>query len=234
VASLTSRQQGLGSAETCGTNCIHDQKSALNDLHSSAIYTTLIGKRPKAPALTSPCRTVNFRPNALSKSKSVTSNTHNRRLHILAAQQLILVRHTSKRSLRSAVLALAKVVIVLNSVAVLLGEARGQGVLDADEDVALDERLGAHAGVDAGVAVRVAVVVRVDDVRGAEAEEGHARVDVLPVVVGVGDVQLARVLVAVAVALADEGCFVVVVEIRVAVKKLDFDAGFLVGQDQGL
>jgi hypothetical protein len=54
------------------------------------------------------------------------------------------------------------------------------------------------------------------------------------VVVGVGDVQLARVLVAVAVALADEGCFVVVVEIRVAVKKLDFDAGFLVGQDQGL
>jgi hypothetical protein len=51
--------------------------------------------------------------------------------------------------------------------------------------------------------VRVAVVVRVDDVRGAEAEQRHAAVDVLPVVVGVGDVQLARVFVAVAVGLAD-------------------------------
>jgi hypothetical protein len=54
------------------------------------------------------------------------------------------------------------------------------------------------------------------------------------VVVGVGDVQLARVLVAVAVTLADEGCFVVVMEICVAVKKLDFDVGFLLRQYQGL
>jgi hypothetical protein len=68
--------------------------------------------------------------------------------------------------------------------------------------------------------VRVALVVRVDDVRGAEAEQRHARVDVLPVVVGVGDVQLAFVFVAVAVGLADEGCLIVVVEIGVAVEML--------------
>jgi hypothetical protein len=40
------------------------------------------------------------------------------------------------------------------------------------------------------------------------------------VVVGVGDVQLAFVFVAVAVGLADEGCLVVVVEIGVAVEML--------------
>jgi hypothetical protein len=44
------------------------------------------------------------------------------------------------------------------------------------------------------------------------------------VVVGVGDVQLARVFVAVAVGLADEGCFVVVVEVGVANKEISFVA----------
>jgi hypothetical protein len=52
-----------------------------------------------------------------------------------------------------------------------------------------------------------------------EADQGHAAVDVLPVVVGVGDVELAGVLVAVAVAVADEGGLVVVVEDGVAVEK---------------
>ena len=121
----------------------------------------------------------------------------------LAAPSPARVNRPTVSARRSAVLAGAEVVVLLDGVAVLLGEARGQGILDVDEDVALDERLGAHARVDAGVAVRVAVVVRVDDVRGAEAEQRHAAVDVLPVVVGVGDVQLARVFVAVAVGLAD-------------------------------
>jgi hypothetical protein len=174
----------------------------LNGLHSFAIYTiTQSANDHKQP--TSPSRPKTPFNDALSQSESVTSNTHNSSLDILTAQQLILIRNASKRALGSAVLTLAKVVVVLYSIAVLLGEARGQSVLDADKDVALDERLGAHTGVDAGVAVRVAVVVRVDDVGGAEAEERHARVDVLPVVVGVGDVQLARVLVAVGVGLAD-------------------------------
>jgi len=52
-------------------------------------------------------------------------------------------------------------------------------------------------------------------VGGAEAEERGARVDVLEVVVGVGDVQLAFVLGAVAVAVADERGLPVVVEVGV-------------------
>ena len=54
---------------------------------------------------------------------------------------------------------------------------------------------------------------------GAEADQGLAGVDVLPVVVGVGDVQLAGVLRGVAVAVADERGLVVVVEVGVAANK---------------
>jgi hypothetical protein len=164
---------------------------------------TQIDKRPQELIRISPFRTETSLHNVLSESKGVTSSTDNSSLDVLATKQLILVRNASELALGSAVLAVTEVVVVLDGVAILLGEARGQGVLDSDEDVALDERLGAHAAVDAGLAVRVTVVVRVDDVGGAEAEQRHAAVDVLPVVVGVGDVQLALVLGAVAVALAD-------------------------------
>ena len=44
----------------------------------------------------------------------------------------------------------------------------------------------------------------------------HAAVDVLEVVVGVGDVEFALVFVGVAVAVASEGCLVVIVEEGVA------------------
>ena len=50
----------------------------------------------------------------------------------------------------------------------------------------------------------------------AEAQEGHAAFDVGPEVVGVGDVEVAGVLGAVAVVVADERCLVVVVEVSVA------------------
>ena len=55
--------------------------------------------------------------------------------------------------------------------------------------------------------------------RSAETDQGHAGVDVLPVVVGVGDVELASVLLGVTVAVADERGLVVVVEVGVAVGK---------------
>jgi hypothetical protein len=55
-------------------------------------------------------------------------------------------------------------------------------------------------------------------VRGAEAEQRLAAVDVFPVVVGVGDVQLAGVFVGVAVAVAGERGLVVVMEVSVAKK----------------
>ena len=47
---------------------------------------------------------------------------------------------------------------------------------------------------------------------GTEAERGGTGVDVVPVVVGVGDAEVAGVLVAVAVGVADEGSLVVVVD----------------------
>jgi hypothetical protein len=76
-----------------------------------------------------------------------------------------------------------------------------------------------HPGVNSSVADRASLVVRVEDVRSAETDQGHAGVNVLPVVIGVGDVELAGVLVAVAVAVADERGLVVVVEDGVAVEK---------------
>lgn len=61
------------------------------------------------------------------------------------------------------------------------------------------------------------LIVRVVDVARAEAEERAARVGVLPVVVGVRDVQLARVLRPVAVAVSDERGLPVVVEVDAGV-----------------
>ena len=52
--------------------------------------------------------------------------------------------------------------------------------------------------------------------RSAETQQRHAAVDVLEVVVGVRDAQLALVLAAVVVAVADQRGLVVVVEVRVA------------------
>lgn len=71
------------------------------------------------------------------------------------------------------------------------------------EGGALHKGLAAHAGVDA--ARHDGVVVAVDHVEGAEAEQGSARVDPLPVVVGIRHAQLAAVLAGVAVRVADQG-----------------------------
>lgn len=87
-----------------------------------------------------------------------------------------------------------------------------EGLGDAGEDVALDENLGAIAGVDSVAAVGVERVV---DVAGTEADAGHARVDVDPVVVVLGHVEEAGVLGAVGVGVADEGGLPVVVDVAV-------------------
>ena len=49
----------------------------------------------------------------------------------------------------------------------------------------------------------------------AESEGGDTRVNVLPVVVGIGDVKVAGVLLGVAIGVADEGALPMVVEVRV-------------------
>lgn len=75
----------------------------------------------------------------------------------------------------------------------------GDGHGDVPEDVALDQDLGAHAGVDGGVHV---LVEGIKDVHRAETDGGPAGVAVLPVVVGVGDAEMARVVAACLVAVA--------------------------------
>lgn len=111
-----------------------------------------------------------------------------------------------KSTLLSSVLAFTEVVARLNSVARV---SRVQRLLGRNEDVVLNEDLSALAGVDAVGDVLVVVVV---EVAGTEAERGTAGVQVVQVVVGVGDSQVALVLGAVGVGVADEGGLPMVVE----------------------
>lgn len=91
-----------------------------------------------------------------------------------------------------------------------LGVDRGKSSLGLLEGGGLDKDVGTHARVDtSGTNVKVVVV---EDVDGAESDRGGTRVDVVPVVVGVGDVELASVLLGVAVRVADKRGLVVVVE----------------------
>lgn len=104
-------------------------------------------------------------------------------------------------------LGVTEVVVLGDGVSILVDAV--EGLLAVDPLVALDQQLGAETGVDA---VGDVLVVAVVDVAGAEAERGSARVDVVPVVVGVGDAEVALVLVAVAVGVADQRGLVVVVD----------------------
>lgn len=65
---------------------------------------------------------------------------------------------------------------------------------------ALNQSLGAHARVDARALL---VVVVIEDVGSAEAQEGAARVDLVEVVVGVGDAEVACILSGVGVGVAN-------------------------------
>ena len=69
----------------------------------------------------------------------------------------------------------------------------------------LDQHLCVHTAVHARVDQAVPVVI--DDVHCGEPDQGCTAVHVVPVVVGIGDVQMAQVLVFIAVGVADEGTF---------------------------
>lgn len=105
-------------------------------------------------------------------------------------------------ALRDGVLGGAEIDVINNHVAGVVRVAGEDGVGSVSEGGALDQDLGVHARVDG--AVDEAVVVVVDNVNNAEADRGATGVDVEPVVVGVGDVQGAKILVLVAVGVADE------------------------------
>lgn len=86
---------------------------------------------------------------------------------------------------------------------VLVAALREHGLLPAVlEHAALHQDLRAHAGVDARALL---VVVVVEDVPRAEAQEGPAGGHLVEVVVGVGDAEVARVLGGVGVGVAYQG-----------------------------
>lgn len=79
----------------------------------------------------------------LTESKSLAGLANNSSLDVLAAKESVLVGNGLESASGSRVLGRAEVVVALDGVALLLGELRGEGFLDVDEDVALDEGLGA-------------------------------------------------------------------------------------------
>lgn len=150
------------------------------------------------------------------EAEGLTSRTNNLALNVVSAEQGEVVRDLagSKVTLGGSVLATAVGNIRNGSVAVLLGVGGEDDLLAARvlEDGGLDAHLGPHARVDSRAAELVVEVVV--DVDGAVADRGVAAVDVLPVVVGVGDVQLAFV-VGLRVDVADQGGLEVVVDVAV-------------------
>lgn len=149
-------------------------------------------------------------------AEGLTSRADNLALDVGLAKQRILVRDLAgaKVALGGGVLAAAVGHVGHGGVAVLLGVRGEDDLLLARvlEHGGLDADLGAHAGVDARAAELVVEVVV--DVDGAVADRGVARVDVVPVVVGVGDVELALVA-SVRVDVADQGGLEVVVDVAV-------------------
>lgn len=120
------------------------------------------------------------------------------------------VRNALESTASSSVGSTTEVDVLDDSGASGLGVPGADGLGGVGEDGGLDEDLSAHAGVDTGS--EDVVVDVVDDVGGTEADRGDTRSDVLPLDVGVGDVELAGVLGGVAVGVADEGALEVVVD----------------------
>lgn len=141
------------------------------------------------------------------EGKSVTGSTDNSSLDLRSLKQARDgVRSLSQRALLSLVLCTSKVVTRLNRETSIGGV---QSLLGVDEDIVLNKQLRALASIDT---IGNAIVVVVEEVASAEAERGTARVEVLEVVVGIGDGQMALVLSAVGVGVADQRCLPVVVQ----------------------
>lgn len=134
--------------------------------------------------------------------EGVASGAPDGALGLGASHESVLVGDAGERALGGLVDAAAEVDIVDGGSALGLGVDRGDGSLGVLKGAGLDQDVGTHASVDTSGADGEEVVVV--DVDGAEADRGVARVDIEPVVVGVGDVELAGVLGGVAVGVADE------------------------------
>lgn len=122
-------------------------KTAWNDLHYTLSKYTILratGNKSRFPSNALHAASTFLPPLLrLTESKGLASLANNSSLDVLAAKQGVLVGNGLESASGSRVLSRAEVVVVLDGVAILLGELRGQRFLDVDEDVALDEGLGA-------------------------------------------------------------------------------------------
>ena len=139
--------------------------------------------------------------------QSVTGSTYNSSLDLRSLKQTRNgVRSLSHRALLGLVLGTSKVVARLNRETSIGGV---QSLLGVDKDVVLNKQLRALASVDT---IGNAIIVVVEEVAGAEAERRAARVEVLEVIVGIGNGQVALIFGAVGVGVADQRCLPVVVQ----------------------
>lgn len=150
-----------------------------------------------------------YRIPARLEAKVVANLALNSSLDGTAAEKGVRVWDAGEGASKSGVLSITEVVVVGDGVSGIGGI---EGLGGAGEDVALDEDLCAVAGVDSVADLGEVGVV---DVAGAEADAGCARVDVGPVVVVLGYAEVAGVLGAVGVGVADEGGLPVVVDVAV-------------------
>lgn len=107
-------------------------------------------------------------------------------------------RRSSQRAFGNRVSRATQVDIINNGVASVVRVSEENGLVGAVRECgALNQYLSIHAAVDARSEQAVPVVV--DDVDRAKADRRGTAVDVIPVVVGIRDMEMTRVLVRVAV-----------------------------------
>lgn len=149
---------------------------------------------------------VHFEP---LEAQGLTSSTDNSALDASGSNKSVGVGDGGQSACLGSVRSTTEVIVSGNSIAGIGGV---EGLAGSNESVGLNKDLGTVTGVDAVVdGIEVAVV----DVTCAEADRWGARVDVVPVVVVLGNVEVTGVLSAVAVRVTNQGGLPVVVKVGV-------------------
>lgn len=142
------------------------------------------------------------------EGQGVTGRANNGSLDLAASNKAVRVSQlaASQRTLKSLVGRRTEVVVVGNSISSV---GAVQSLLGVGPGVRFNKNLSTFTSVDT---IGDVVVVRVVDVSSTETNGRTTGVDVLPEVVGIGDVEETLVLCTVAVGVSDEGCLPVVVD----------------------
>lgn len=143
------------------------------------------------------------------EAQGLASSTDNSALDTSGSNQRVGVGHRGQSACLGSVRSTTEVVVSGNSIAVVGGV---EGLAGSNESVGLDKDLGTVTSVDA---VADVIEVAVVDVASSEAERWGAGVDVVPVVVVLGNVEVTGVLGTVVVGVADQRGLPVVVNIGV-------------------